>query len=63
MYLLFSRNYHIATVFSYGLSKTFERQETLGMRMGQIDLFLDYPRLIATSTKKVVFFESPVYLE
>ena len=56
MYLLFSRNYHIATVFCYGLSKTFERQETLGMRMGQIDLFLDYPRLIATSTKKVVFF-------
>ena len=38
------------------LIKKFEGQETLGTRLGHINLSFDYPRLIGTTTKKMDFF-------
>ena len=63
MCLLFSRKYHVGTVSSKRLSKTFEKQKILGTRMGYTIFYLIIPVWLKLLQKRRGFSESLIYSE
>ena len=63
MCLLFSRKYHVGTVSSKRLSKTFEKQKILGTRMGHRICYLIIPFRLKLLQKRRAFSESLIYSE
>ena len=61
MYLRLSRKYYVAAVSSERSSKTFERREILGTRMGHTICRLIIPVLLKLLQKRQAFSESPIY--